>query len=68
MQNDRLQLKAQQIYQIGFRGEGKGEIQTFKDLAPIQTSNQQDIRKSLAEPVKITSTVWAELLSNYTPA
>ena len=36
MQNDWLQLKAQQIYQIGIRGEGKGEIQTFKDLVPIQ--------------------------------
>ena len=43
-------------------------MQTLKDLAPIQTSNQQDIRKSLVDPVKTASTVRAELLSNFLPA
>ena len=31
-----------------------GDMRTFKDLATIQTSNQQDIRESLVKPNKIT--------------
>jgi hypothetical protein len=32
-------------------------MQTFKDLATIQTSNQQDIRESQAKPKKIARTI-----------